>query len=104
MTPQILFNLDVYNLLIYFGVNILSIVNDKLLVSGSRMSYLFIYSRNGYHLSTITTQDNDTLRDASWTPHSNIVYTTFSSSKVVVMSESGYGIILHTNVKFPLYI
>ena len=32
-----------------------------------------------------------------------IVYTTYSGSKIMVMSESGYTIILHTNVIFPMY-
>ena len=67
------------------------------------MSQVFIYSRYGHHLSTINTPDNDTLRDSSWTPLGNIIYTTFSSSKLVVMSESGYVIISHTQVKFPTY-
>ena len=70
-------------------VSILSVFNDKLLVSSNSVSQLFIYSREGRHLSTITTNNNDRLVDAAWTPRGNIVYTTLNSNKVVVMSESG---------------
>ena len=88
-----------------YVVNILSVFNDKLLVSGYPFSQLFIYSRKGRHLSTITTTDNDKLRDATWTPRGNIVYTTFGySNKVVVMSESGQVITTHTQMKSPQYL
>ena len=75
--------------------------NDKLLVSGGGLSQLFIYSREGRHLSTITTNDNDQLRDATWTPRGNIVYTTWFSNRVVVMSESGKVITTHTQMTEP---
>ena len=83
-------------------VNILSVFNDKFLVSGYNISQLFIYSREGHHLSTITTKetDNDKLCDATWTPRGNIVYTTYSN-KVVVMSESGKVITTHTQMTSP---
>ena len=87
------------------SVNILSVFNDKLLVScGVDLSQLFIYSREGRHLSTITTNDNDELWDATWTPRGNIVYTTFSSNRVVVMSESGKVITTHTQMTDPRYL
>ena len=69
--------------------------NDKLLVSCGDLSQLFIYSREDRHLSPITTNDNDTLCDATWTPSGNIVYTTYRSNKLVVMSESGKVITTH---------
>ena len=72
--------------------------NNKLLVSSSDFSQLFIYSREGRHLSTITINDNDRLDDATWTPRGNIVYTTYNSNKVVVMSESGKVITTHTQM------
>ena len=84
-----------------WNVNILSLFNDKLLVSGSGLSQLFIYSREGRHLSTITTSDNDKLCDATWTPRGNIVYTTLDSNKVVVMSESGKVITTHKKMTSP---
>ena len=84
-----------------YCVNILSVFNDKLLVSCSYLSQLFIYSREGRHLSTITTNNNDRLYDATWTPRGNIVYTTFDSNKVVVMSESGKVITTHSLMTSP---
>ena len=83
-------------------VDILSVFNDKLLVSVNGHSQLFIYSREGRHLSTITTNNNDELRDATWTPRGNIVYTMRNSNKVVVMSESGKVITTHTQMTEPL--
>ena len=71
--------------------------NDKLLASIDGLSQLFIYSREGRHLSTIRTNDNDTLRDATWTPRGNIVYMT-RRNKVVVMSEFGKIITTHTQM------
>ena len=85
------------------GVRILSVFNDKLLVSCNGLSHLFIYSREGRHLTTITTNDNDVLYDATWTPRGNIVYTTGYSKKVVVMSESGKVITTHTQMTRPLH-
>ena len=79
-------------------VDILSVFNDKLLVSCVNLSQLFIYSREGRHLSTITTNDNDKLCDATWTPRGNIVYATYRSNEVVVMSESGKVITTHTQM------
>ena len=78
--------------------------NDKLLVSCIYLSQLFIYSREGRHLSTIATNNNDKLLDATWTPRGNIVYTTYLSNKVVVMSESGKVITTHTQMTDPRYL
>ena len=83
-------------------VNILSVFNDKFLVSSGGLSQLFIYSK-GRHLSTITINNNDKLRDATWTPRGNIVYTTYDSNKVVVLLESGKIITTHTQMISPRY-
>ena len=83
-------------------VDILSVFNDKLLVSCDGRCQLFIYSCEGRHLSTITTIDM--LFDATWTPRGNIVYTTYYSHKVVVMSESGKIITTHTQMTSPHYL
>ena len=87
-------------------VNILSVLNDKFLVScgAHGLSRLFIYSREGRHLSTITINNYDKLWDATWTPRGNIVYTTCPSNKVVVMSESGKVITTHTQMTVPRYL
>ena len=77
---------------------------DKLLVSCYERTQLFIYSRTGRHLLTITTNDVDKLCDATWTPRGNIVYTTCNSKKVVVLSESGKVITSHTQMTNPRYL
>ena len=82
-------------------INKLSVFNDKLLVSCGYLSQLFIYSREGRRLSTITTNDNEKVCDATWTPRGNIVYATCKSNKVVVMSESGKVITTHTQMTSP---
>ena len=84
-------------------VDILSVFNDKLLVSRFGLSQLFICSREGSLLSSITINDNDMLRNATWTPRGNIVYTTYSN-KVVVISESGKLITTHTQMTSPKYL
>ena len=81
-------------------INILSVFNDKLLVSRDGISRLFIYNREGHYLSTIALSNDDQVRDASWTPRGNIVYTTASGSKVVVISESGEIITANTQMTY----
>ena len=100
-SSQLLQNFTVDQLKGLWLVNILSVFNDKLLVSCDSLSRLFIYSREGRHLLTITTNNNDKLLDAAWTPRGNIVYTTLYSHKVVVMSESGKVITTHTQMTDP---
>ena len=78
--------------------------NDKLLVSRVGLSELFTISLEGRHLSTIPTNNNDELYDATWTPRGNIVYTIYNSNKVVVMSESGNVITKHTQMIAPRYL
>ena len=99
-SSQLLFNFTVDRLKCWH-VNILSVFNDKLLVSSGGLSQLFIYSREGRHLSTITTNYNYGLWDATWTPRGNIVYTKWNSNEVVVMSESGKVITTHTQMTRP---
>ena len=99
---QPFFNFTVKKLMDCY-VSILSVVNDKLLISDSGLSQLFIYNCEGRHLSTITINDNELLFDAMWTPRGNIVYTTFSNT-VVVISESGEVITPPTQMTFPGYL
>ena len=101
-SSQLLQNFTVDQLKVSYAT-ILSVFNDKLLVSVNGHSQLFIYSREGRHLSTITINNNDKLWDTTWTPRGNIVYTTFSN-KVVVMSESGKVITTHTQMTKPRYL
>ena len=102
-SSQLLQNFTVDQLKNYWA-NILSVFNDKLLVSCATLSQLFIYSREGRHLSTITTNNNDKLYDATWTPRGNIVYTTYDSNKVVVISKSGKVITTHTQMTEPQWL
>ena len=70
------------------AINILSVFNDKLLISCAGLSELYIINREGRYLATITSGKTEKLRDASWTPQGNIVYLTHRD-RVVVMLESG---------------
>ena len=92
-------------------VDILSVFKDKLLVGSKGYSQLFKYSHEGRYLSTITINDNDQLStfniddndsvyDATWTPHGNIVYTTYNN-KLVVISKSGEVSAPQTHIKYP---
>ena len=104
MSSQLLLSFTVDQLEDFvWGVRILSVFNNKLLVSCFSLSKLFVYSREGRYLSTISTNNNDELFDATWTPRGNIVYTTYRNNKVVVMSESGKVITTHTQMTAPRY-
>ena len=100
-SSQLLLNFTVDQLQNLF-INILSIFNDKLLVSSFGFSHLFIYSHNGHYLSTIVTINCDVLRDATWSPQGNIVYIcTSNNSKVMVISESGKVLAKHHQFAEP---
>ena len=82
------------------AVRILSIFNDKLLVTTSD-SKLIIYSCEGLYLSTITANDISNLGDATWTPQDNIMYATIGDvNKIVVISETDEEI-THTHLESP---
>ena len=100
-SSQLLKNVTVKKLKGWYSVDILSVFNDKLLVSSKYLSQLFIYSREGRHLSTVKINNSDELFDATWTPRGNIVYTTCFNNKVVVMSESGKVITTLTQMTPP---
>ena len=81
-------------------VSILSVFENKILISREGFSQLFIYNHEGHHLSTITIGDMDRLRDATWTPQGNIVFTN-ESKTVVVISRSGEIINNFTQITDP---
>ena len=92
-----------------FAIGILSASHDKLLISTWGQTELFIHSQDnsqGYRfLSTISTTDNDTLRDALWSPHEdNIVYTAQNSNKVVVIMLNTGNAIAKTQMAYPQYL
>ena len=70
-------------------INILSVYQDKILISEKHHTKFFIYNREGSYRSTISLKDNDTLSDVTWTPRGNIVYSTIKTKNVVTMLESG---------------
>ena len=107
LSSQVLNNFTVDQLKGYWRVHILSVFNDKLLISHGGLfglSQLFVYSREGRHISTIIISDNDVLWDATWAPRGNIVYTTLHSNKVVVMSDSGKIITTYAQITGPCYL
>jgi hypothetical protein len=63
----------------------------QLLVGQSYDCHLHIYSAECSHVKSIKLPDNDTLFDAAWTPHGNIIYiySKWRSGKVVTVSRSG---------------
>ena len=74
-----------------FSINILSLFEDKLLISQRYSSELFIYHQEGYHLSTIQVKGLIIfLSDAIWTPYGNILYAMLDN--VVLISEKGKSI------------
>ncbi len=79
----------------------LSVFNDKLLIANSWFTKLLIYSYDGRHLSTITINESETLYDAAWTPFGNIVVTTWTNHKVVLISDTGKIITAHTQMTQP---
>ena len=95
------FTLDQWDDLL--SVSILSVSNNTLLISYILSSHLFIYSREGHHLTTITTDERAMLCDATWTPRGNIVYA-LCKGRVVVMSESGKIITAHSHIRTPQFL
>ena len=67
-------------------VIILSVFNNKLLVSYLSAKALWIINSKRGNLTKVTTLGNDKLCDAKWTPRGNIVYTT-EKFQIVVMSK-----------------
>ena len=102
-SSQQLFNFSVDQLNKGVPIDILSAFDDKLLISRCSLSLLYIYSREGLCLSTIKTNGNDKLWDATWTPQGNVVYAARHNAKVVVLSVNGTIIALHTHMKSPRY-
>ena len=88
----------------HYSVGILSAFNNTLLIGRTSFSQLFIYSSEGHHVSTITTEFNDTLMDATWTPRGYIVYTTLKTNKVMVITKSGEVNTTHTHLVQPKYL
>ena len=100
-SSQLLLNFTVHRL--KNDITILSVFNDKVLVSCSGLSQLYINSLGGRHLSTITINDNDKLLGATWTPYGNIIYSSLTTRKVWVMSESSKVIATHDEMGSECY-
>ena len=84
------------------AITILSVFHDKLLISYSLCTELFIHSRYGLHLSTIKTINYAKLNDAVWSGSGSIVYAIYHGYyKVVVISESGKIIAVNNEIRDP---
>lgn len=83
-------------------ISALSVFDGKLLASFTGFTQLVITSQEGSQISSITTNRNEELYDASWTPGGKIVYTTINTKKVVLTSESGL-IIALSQMSDPRY-
>ena len=70
-------------------IQVLSVFNGKILASSRHSSQLIIYSQTGDQLSNIAANDISQLCDAIWTPRGNILYTTYNSNRVKLISETG---------------
>ena len=104
MSSQLLLNFTV-NQLKDKHVDILSVFNDKLLVSRFSIFRLFIINCEGSDLSTITINEKTgQLNDAKWTPNGNIIYIMSNVNKVVVMTELGEVITTHSQMKHPVHL
>ena len=83
-----------------------SVFNDKLLVSCfGKTHQLTILNLDGRRIVSVTINmdNNDALCDASWTPRGDIVYTTYFTYKLVLISLSGKVNITHTHMVSPRY-
>ena len=96
---HLLFNFTVDQMKGWY-VDIISLFDNKLLVGHSvHLSQLFVISRDGLYLSTVTIIDNDRPYDATWTIHGKIIYSTNNIHKIVLTSESGEVITTHNQIK-----
>jgi hypothetical protein len=72
----------------------------QLLVGQYKDRQLHVYSAEGSHVTSINLLDDDTLKDAVWTPRGHIVYTAANYNNVVVMTQRG-DVIAQTKTLFP---
>ena len=102
-SSHLLLNFTVDQLKKCKGVEILSVLKNKLLISCNHHSEFYIYDDKGNLLSIINNSSIGELLDATWTPHGNIVYTTHTDTTVMVISESGKFISKHKQMERPWY-
>ena len=76
----------------------MSVLHGRLLFGTSSQTRLYFYNREGLYLSNTSISNNDKLYDAIWTRQGNIVYTTITGHKVVVMSMIGIVSTEHSNL------
>ena len=96
---HLLFNFTVDQMKGWY-VDIISLFNNKLLVGHSvHLSQLFVISRDGLYLSTVTIIDNDRPYDATWTIRGKIIYSMYNIDTIVLTSESGEVITTHNQIE-----
>ena len=85
-----------------FGIsdlNILSIHNRTVLISGQWSKKLYIYNFEGQLLSSINTSDEYCLQDAVWTSRGNILFIVADYPRRVV-TMSAFGIVINRSQAF----
>ena len=84
------------------SLSIMSVFNDKLLVGFTHITQLLVIKENLY-CSFIQINNSKSPADAIWTPRGNIAYTMWhedDETEVVVMSECGKIIVVHTKITY----
>jgi hypothetical protein len=86
-------------------VDILSVASDnQVLLSRQKQKKLYVYSEDGYLVTTVAVPFDDRAIDAAWSPREHhIVCTTDKTQTTVVMSVSG-DVVHHTQMIAPRYL
>ena len=99
MSSQLLYNVTI-NQTEGGSLSILSVFNDKLLVGFTLITQLFIIKESRFS-STIQINDSKSTEDAIWTTRGNIaciILKEDEETEVVVMSDHGKVIVVHTKM------
>jgi hypothetical protein len=86
-------------------VDILSVAsNGQVLLNRQKQKQLYVYSEDGYLVTTVAVPFDDRAIDAAWSPREHhIVCTTVNTQTTVVMSLSG-DVVHHTQMIAPRYL
>jgi hypothetical protein len=86
-------------------VNILSVASDgRVLISRGEQKQLYVYSEDGYLVTSVAVPFDERAIDAAWSPREHhIVCTTDKTQTTVVMSVSG-DVVHHTQMIAPRYL
>ena len=84
-----------------YGIAILSLFSDDLLVSSWQADNLFVYHVNGYHVNTVRVHNK--LCDAVYTTKGDIVYTS-TDHRLVILSNQASAPIVRDDFTYPQYL